>query len=61
METEQVTLERYKAEQALKSAESWFGWIGGLSILNSAIAMNGAEAQPIVPAGEMDAARPMTS
>jgi hypothetical protein len=43
METDQVAVDRYKAEQALKSAASWFAWIGGLSILNSIMATNGTK------------------
>jgi hypothetical protein len=43
MQPEQVVLERYKAEQAYKSAASWFWWIGALSIINSAIAMSGKQ------------------
>lgn len=37
MNPEEVAVERYKAEQMLKSTASWFWWIGGLSIVNSAL------------------------
>lgn len=38
MDAENLAVERYKAEQAMKSAASWFTWIGGLSVVNSALA-----------------------
>jgi hypothetical protein len=41
MENDQLTLDQYKREQAMKSAASWFTWIGALSILNSGLAING--------------------
>ena len=43
MQTEDIAVKRYKAEQAYKAAASWFWWIGALSILNSAIIMNGKQ------------------
>jgi hypothetical protein len=43
MNTDQIAVERYKAEQMLKSAASWFWWIGGLSIVNSALNASGKQ------------------
>lgn len=37
MDSGTLAVERYKAEQAMKSAASWFTWIGGLSVINSAL------------------------
>lgn len=43
MDPETLAVERYKAEQMLKSAAGWFWWIGGLSVVNSVIAGTGKE------------------
>jgi hypothetical protein len=43
MEPEQVAVERYKAEQMLKSTAGWFWWIGALSLVNSFLASSGKQ------------------
>lgn len=43
MGNESLAVERYKAEQAMKSAASWFTWIGGLSVINSALTSGGKQ------------------
>lgn len=43
MEPEQIAVERYKAEQTLKSAASWFWWIGALSVINTAMSLGGKQ------------------
>ena len=43
MEAEDAGLTRYKSEQALKAAASWFWWIGVLSILNSTLSTSGKQ------------------
>jgi hypothetical protein len=43
MDNEKLAVDRYKAEQAMKGAASWFTWIGGLSVLNSALTSSGKE------------------
>jgi hypothetical protein len=37
MDNENLAVERYKGDEAMKSAASWFTWIGGLSVINSAL------------------------
>ncbi|MFZ2494074.1 MAG: hypothetical protein WA208_21545 [Thermoanaerobaculia bacterium] len=43
MNSETLAVERYKADQLLKSTAGWFWWIGGLSIVNSALAGGGQQ------------------
>jgi MFS family permease len=40
MDNEVAAVERYKVEQAMRGTASWFTIIGGLSVLNSALASN---------------------
>ena len=43
MEAEDPAVTRYKSEQMLKGAASWFTWIGALSFLNTFLTMNGKQ------------------
>jgi hypothetical protein len=43
MVVEEVGIKKYKAEQLRKGAASWFAWIGGLSLVNSVLAISGKQ------------------